>query len=740
MKMATSSSSAAADDYIEPPNGATPQRPRSPLTTYQTPYGTVEAPSLAAAQKFIANEKAKRAGGTSDVMDRLLTMTGTVPSRETDIQQGQLEAAIGRAGRAPMVSVEQNPQGRNLASRLVPFFVNAVMGGDTPLSEMAGEAANLIPGFEGRVADIAGTVTPYIAGETPGRIPGGLNRGRVFAPPALTQGGAVAGRAERMNERARLLLSGKFEQGVEGGAPTAMDTISELTRARAARQPMTLLDVPSQPVQKLASRIYRRGGAGASQIRSFMEGREAGSMGRTERLINTRISDQPLSTTAEELAQQRSEHAAPIWAEVKRGGSTAPLATQFEQAFQESLKEKEAALQAVRSARVRATQAAARRSQAGNVYASSASNAAQRTADAQLKTAMDNLEVVTKRSEDMRTRLQRAVADQTANAPGAVWSPRLQQLLEQPEIKQGIRRGWNIERRRAIGEGRTFSPTEYAIIGFEKNGDPKIGEVPNMALLMTAKEGLDDILQSTKMRDPLTGRLNKNGASYAALREGLVNELDRLNPAYRAARNMWSGQSQSIDALRAGEALLGSRRFAQIEDAEKFYARLTDSDKEFFKIGVANDLKNRLYKNRTINNEDIKRRLRPLFKNEQEATDFIDALERERTMRRTWGNLRGLAQQPDPEHAASELALTAAHSLGNLMHGRYIRGALNAVRLRRLLGQRPNPELDLEIAKMLTNPDIALRGSQGPAIPRVGDRGPAGGTITSQYSVKRPSP
>lgn len=563
------------------------------------------------------------------------------------------------------------------------------------------------------------------------------------AAPA-TVPAAMPPRAPPLAGRAAERVSQAFEKGATGGAPTATDTIAELTRARAQGQPLSLLDVPSQPVQKMALDIYRRGGAGASQIRSFLEKREAGAIPRSEGIINRGISDKPLTSTAEDLAQQRSAHAAPIWAEVRRGGSTAPLAQQFEQAFQESLKTKEAAMQAVRQANIKLTQARGRQATAGNVYSRSGSNAAERAAKAELETARGHLDTVTQQSEAMRARLQRAIADKTANAPGAVWSPRLQQLLDQPEIKQGIRRGWNIERRRAIGEGRTFNPTEYAITGFEKNGDPIVGEVPNMALLMVAKEGLDHIIQSPAMRDQLTGRLNKNGASYAALRDGLVQELDRLNPAYKAARNQWSGETASINALSAGNDLLGTRRFPQLEDAERYYAGLTDSDKDFFKIGLATDLKNRLFRNRTINTEDIKRRLRPLFKSEQEANDFIGALERERFMKQTGAKFRGIAQQPDTANDAAEIALQAAHGVGNLLHGRFIRGTLNAMRMKQLMSRRPDEALDLEIAKLLTDTDVAMRGSASPAVvprlPKPGETGPNGGPVTWSWQGRRPSP
>lgn len=708
--------------------GASSSDPGTPGAIYDTPYGRVQAPSLEAARKFIETEKAKRQPWVNDAGQTVYPPGAPAPFRQEPGGQEDTQ-------REPWFAMEPPSQNRNLASKIVEGIGSSIPApGSSYLAHKLGDLVNKVPGFEGRAADLASAVSPYIAGEVPGRIPGGVTAPK---PPPVS-----AAITYPLETRAAGAVSQAFQKGAQGGAPTAIDTLAELNRAKETGQPLTLLDVPNQPLQKLASDIYRRGQTGASLIRSFLEKREAGSVARSEGIINRGISDRPLTATAEDLAQQRSTHAKPVWEEVKRGGSTAPLATQFEQAFQESLRAKEAAMQQVRTANVKLTQARARQSQAGNVYSRSGSNLDQRQAALELRVANEHLERVTQESEAMRTRLQQAVADQTANAPGAVWSPRLQQLLDQPEIKQGIRRGWNIERRRAIGEGRTFNPTEYAIVGFEKNGDPIVGKVPNMALLMVAKEGLDHIIQSPAMRDVLTGRLNKNGASYAALRDGLVQELDRLNPSYKAARNMWSGETQSIDALQAGHAMLGTRRFPQLEDAERYYARLTDSDKEFFKIGVATDLKNRLFRNRAINTEDIKRRLRPLFKSEQEANDFVGALERERFMRQTGAKIRGIAQQPDSASDAAQMALQAAHGVGNLLHGRFIRGTLNALRLKQLLSKRPDEALDHEIAKLLTDTDVALQGNAGatvlPNLPKPGEPGPNGGKIVSAVRYRWP--
>ncbi|SFR97628.1 hypothetical protein SAMN05192580_2187 [Sphingomonas jatrophae] len=67
------------------------------------------------------------------------------------------------------------------------------------------------------------------------------------------------------------------------------------------------------------------------------------------------------------------------------------------------------------------------------------------------------------------------------------------------------------------------------------------------------KRGMDDVLE--ERRNPLTGRLQLDEAGRAqnGVRNQLVNEVDRLNPDFAAARAAYAGPMQARDALARGQ-------------------------------------------------------------------------------------------------------------------------------------------------------------------------------------------
>lgn len=529
---------------------------------------------------------------------------------------------------------------------------------------------------------------------------------------------------QRVEQKAARQLSEAFQRGIVSGGPTAMDAIEKMTAARAEKQPLVLADIENPELKALLGTVYRQGGPARAALQNFFETRNAEQTERVKGLIGSYLSDGSVKDTAAQLILDRSAHARPLWDEAMAGGSLAPLEQQFQSVFSAVSRVEQDAVAEVAKAEQAVTLAAAKQSQAGNVYASAGAAAGQREANAALTKARANLAAVQSEKEAARQRLQAAQADGSANAPGAVWSRRLQQFLDQPEVKRGISRGYGIERRKAVGGNRPFNPHEYAITGFDESGNPVVGKVPNMRLLAVAKEGLDAIIESPQMKNPLTGKPTKSGLSYIALRDGLVAELDRLNPSYKIAREQWAGDTTSIRALDEGRHAFDAKWFTP-EELASHVASLSDSDRQFFILGVADKLKDRLYravdsadKGRIINNEDTRMRVRPLFGTDEEATKFLDAIERERTMKTTPQRLYGGSQTAervaDDSHPV-EAVLSAGHSLAKLFTGHPIAAIRSALRARSAMTSRPDLKLNEAIAQMATNPDILLNGVPGQA-------------------------
>lgn len=168
------------------------------------------------------------------------------------------------------------------------------------------------------------------------------------------------------------------------------------------------------------------------------------------------------------------------------------------------------------------------------------------------------------------------------------WSPRVDDFINDPIAKQGLARGFQIQRLESVARGEPFNPQQLGVT-FNAAGDPVFVGRPNMRALDMVKAGLDDILEG--YRDGTTGRLNldRTGKAIDEFRRSYINTLDVINPDYKAARQAWAGPSQSRDALAAGrEALRG--------DPEQVVRRLQtmpDADKDFYRAGILRDLQDR---------------------------------------------------------------------------------------------------------------------------------------------------
>lgn len=179
-----------------------------------------------------------------------------------------------------------------------------------------------------------------------------------------------------------------------------------------------------------------------------------------------------------------------------------------------------------------------------------------------------------------------------------VWNNRLQEFLDDPITKEGMARGLKIQRLEALAEGRPFDPKAYGIVNFNAAGDPIIGGTPNLRLLDAVKSGLDDILEG--YRDGTTGRLvlDRTGQAVEKVRKSYVRELDsataNLVPEYKAAREAWSGPTQSAEALGRGGDFLNMST-GQIKDVLN---GMSPGDQEFFRIGASQRLRDLVDKTR----------------------------------------------------------------------------------------------------------------------------------------------
>jgi len=523
----------------------------------------------------------------------------------------------------------------------------------------------------------------------------------------------------------------RVAQDAKGGGPSAQDMIDLVKESAARGTPATLADVGGENVKGLLGRIARTPGEAKQFITKTLTARDEAAGGRLETVLDRDMAPGSMKQTFDAMVQARSAGAREPWAKAMEGGSVAPLERQFEVHFDAAGKAEKEATQALQQARNEQTVMAAQTSPAvtpDNVYAQQAAKRAAQFAADKAQQAEKALAAAQETKAEALARLRQAQADGTANAKGAVWSPRLQQFLDDPIIKSGISHGMKLERLEALSEGRTMNPSEYAIVGTDTAGEPIVGAVPNMRLLQTAKEGIDRILDEPAMRNELTGKLTKEGIAVDKVRRAFLGELDTLNPDYAAARQQWSGATQSMQSLKAGRDHF---KLSPEEGAEAF-ARMTPNDQEFYKLGVADKIKEMIGKTgfagdearAVAKNQRMKDQLRPLFATQEDFDRFIASVDDERklfaTKYETLGNSRTaarMAEDQSPESAAFEAAGKAAFSAA---HGNYLAALNNTFKAISFARATTDPARNAEMARLMlgAGPDSPAMRLLGNALAR----------------------
>lgn len=180
---------------------------------------------------------------------------------------------------------------------------------------------------------------------------------------------------------------------------------------------------------------------------------------------------------------------------------------------------------------------------------------------------------------------------------------RLAQFAGDPDVKTGINEGIKLARREALANGEKFDPSAYAITGFDAAGDPKISGVPTWRTWQAAKEGLDAKIET--FRNEVTGQLPNTKAvtSLVNLKNALLKELDTVNPDYKVARQAWGGPSAHKTAMHMGEGAFK----ADPEEITKAFSRMSESEKDFYRIGAARTLQDRA--NSAADSADLSKRL-----------------------------------------------------------------------------------------------------------------------------------
>jgi hypothetical protein len=305
----------------------------------------------------------------------------------------------------------------------------------------------------------------------------------------------------------------------------------------------------------------------------------------------------------------------------------------------------------------------------------------------------------------------------------AVSSDRLRELLDDPVMRDGLRRGLELQRIEARARGQQFRPNDYAITNFDDAGNPVMGEVPNLRLLDAAKRGLDDILSEARAERMARGTpMSQRERAIDEFRHAYVAEIDNLlggatspDNLYAQARAAWSGPSRSLDAMNLGRRIFN-------EDAEitaRAIQRLPEGDREFFRAGVVQALRDKINNTQDgsnvvrsfFRNQAMRDKLAATFDNPQDFRRFQAALEREGRM---FQNARDVSprtgSQTDPrgrEIADMEIDPVVGSLIDSVSQGQTLWGStMNALRgaANYSRGQSVNSATATELAPIMFNP------------------------------------
>lgn len=273
----------------------------------------------------------------------------------------------------------------------------------------------------------------------------------------------------------------------------------------------------------------------------------------------------------------------------------------------------------------------------------------------------------------------------------AQWDDRLQRFLDEPEIQQGMALGIKIQRKESVARNQPFNFKEFAVKGFDENGDLIIEGTPNLRAMDAAKRGLDQKINEAK-DDFGNIKWTEDLRATEELRKALVAKLDDITTdqsgrsAYKEARAAYAGPASLDDAARMGRKFIRGDE----EVSAKAVAAMSEGERAAFRVGARRQISQ-------IINDDTQtaltkfapkkvtfwNKLRTVFPDEKSFNIFADDVEKELTKGRVEAfagpransQTAGLQQDIAELSRMPESASRGLEIVGELSAGRFGRAA-----------------------------------------------------------------
>ena len=284
----------------------------------------------------------------------------------------------------------------------------------------------------------------------------------------------------------------------------------------------------------------------------------------------------------------------------------------------------------------------------------------------------------------------------------------LEDVLTTPAGKSALRKAEEL----AANEGIPF---QQLFANVADDGTASIRRVPDTRGWDYIKRAMDDMIEG--QTDSITKKVTNEGRVLTGLKNRMLSEIDKVNPAYKQARQVWSGQASLDNALEFGRKAMTQspesvrRALAQMGPAEKEAARAGAADWIRSAIDQRNFTQNAILK--FFSNRQQVGNLRALFDNPEQFATFRKAIFAEAKKRATYDAVKG---NSTTARQMADLMESGGLREGtdfakNVVTGGPVSATLNFIgsRLRMLGGM--TPEVADQIAQRLTtsNPQNVQR-------------------------------
>ncbi|MEQ1941495.1 hypothetical protein ABMA32_03635 [Mesorhizobium sp. VNQ89] len=266
-----------------------------------------------------------------------------------------------------------------------------------------------------------------------------------------------------------------------------------------------------------------------------------------------------------------------------------------------------------------------------------------------------------------------------------------------------------LKRARDLGEAEGI-PSKQFFARIADDGSYTIESVPDARQWDLMKRSLDDIIDGEKTILPNgTEKLSNLGRIVFGIKREMLEEIDRVNPDYAAARKVYSSASESLDSVEQGKKLLD----ADPELARRKLADMSEGDKQLARLGLSKAMSDRIMRMKDGANTvraifaSPKHRavLKAAFPDEKSFTAFEEAMTREAQKTKTKQAIQGNSSTTRQVIDAADAQDVDEALLNSLATGG-IRGAAMAV-VRKALSRAVvvNEATAKELANILTTTD-----------------------------------